>query len=124
MGTEEGSDDKRALSINTPFPYHPAGSKSVFAELWFHASNGSISPQCRDTAHEMTGDVAEIDNIGKDEKNDLKGDTLYLLATLIDPEGKTRCTDKVEVAWNKKEVKDEAERAAFLTLSCGFMEAG
>ena len=23
--TEDGSDDKRPLSINTPFPYHPAG---------------------------------------------------------------------------------------------------
>ena len=122
--TEEGSDDKRALSINTPFPYHPAGSKSVFGELWFHASDLSISPQCRDTSHEMIGDVAEIDNIGKDEKNELKGDTLVLIANLIDPEGKTRCTERVEIAWNKKEVKDDVERAAFLTMACGIMEAG
>ena len=29
--TEDGSEDKRALSINTPFPYHPAGA--YFATL-------------------------------------------------------------------------------------------
>ena len=27
--TEDGSDDKRPLSINTPFPYHPAGTLNV-----------------------------------------------------------------------------------------------
>ena len=55
----QGSD-KRALSINTPFPYHPAGSSALFAELWFHA--GNVSLECAEQQQQMVGAVAEVSN--------------------------------------------------------------
>ena len=37
--TEDGSEDKRALSINTPFPYHPAGKSSFLHDIILQAKN-------------------------------------------------------------------------------------
>ena len=124
--TEEGSDEKKALSINTPFPFHPAGSKSVFAELWFHTGNSSTSPDCLATKATMEDwDAATVDNLGKDEKGDVRGDTLVLVAVLLDPQGKTRCDHRLEVPWTKADgVREEGERAAFLTMACGPMDPG
>lgn len=124
--TEEGSQDKKALSINTPFPFHPAGSQAVFSELWFHSGNSSLGPACRSSAASMEGwSPIQVDNLGKDEKGEVVGDTLVVLADLVDPQGDTRCSERVEVGWSRKDgVREGEERAAFLTMSCGSMEAG
>ena len=121
---EEGSEDKKALSINTPFPFHPAGSRSVFAEMWFHTAENSLSRECQQASREMEGEVAVVENIGRNEANEVVGDTLYMVAKLVDPQGSVRCEQNVEVTWNKKEVRDEVERALLFTMSCGAMEAG
>jgi hypothetical protein len=124
--TEEGSQEKKALSINTPFPFHPAGAKAVFAELWFHTGNASVSPGCRATGAAMEGrHAATVDNLGRDEKGEVRGDTLVLLADLLDPAGAVRCSERLEVAWSRKDgVREGEERAAFLQLNCGPLEAG
>ena len=122
---EEGSDDNKALSFNTPFPYYPAGSKTVFAEMWFHASDSSINIKCKDSSKtEMNGEVAEIENIRRNERNEVEGDTLWMLAKLLDPDGNVRCEERVEVTWTKKDLRDEVERAVLFKLSCGVMQAG
>ena len=121
---EEGSDDKKALSINTPFPYYSAGSKSVFGEMWFHASESSINDKCKISQSEMIGEVAEIENIRRNERNVIEGDTLRLLAKLVDPHGSVRCHQSVEVTWDGKDLRDDVERAVLFTMSCGVMEAG
>ena len=66
-----------------------AGSKTVFGELWFHAGDKSVPPECRRTKHEMQGEVAEIENIVK-ENGDIRGDTLTMLAKLTDHTGSVR----------------------------------
>ena len=121
---EEGSDDKKALSINTPFPFHPAGSRTVFAELWFHTEETGLSRDCRAAGSEMEGELAVVENIGRNEAREVEGDTLHLLARLVDPQGSVRCEQSVEVSWTKKDVRDGVERAVLFTMSCGLMEAG
>ena len=88
--TEEGSEDQRPLSINTPFPYHPAGSRTVFGELWFHAGASSVSRQCEHTRHEMVGAVAEIENREGRGDSEVRGDTLHLIARMVDYTGTVR----------------------------------
>ena len=124
--TEEGSEEKKAHSINTPFPFHPAGGKTVFAELWLHTGEKSISPACKASMSGMDDwDPIEVNNLGKDEKGDATGDTLVVLAELIDPQGEVRCSQKLEVPWSKKYgVRDGEERAAFLSMTCGPLEPG
>ena len=124
--TEEGSEEKKAHSINTPFPFHPAGGKTVFAELWLHTGEKSISPACKASMSGMDDwDPIEVNNLGKDEKGDATGDTLVVLAELIDPQGEVRCSQKLEVPWSKKDgVRDGEERAAFLSMTCGPLEPG
>ena len=45
-----------------------------------------ISGECEKRSDEMKGDLAKIQNIRKNEKNEIIGDTLYMLGTLIDPQ--------------------------------------
>ena len=61
----------------------------MFGELWFHAGDKSLPPECRHTKHEMQGEVAEIENIVK-ENGDIRGDTLTMLAKLTDHTGSVR----------------------------------
>ena len=124
--TEEGSEEKKAHSINTPFPFHPAGGKAVFAELWLHTGEKSVNPACKASGSGMDEwDPIEVDNLGKDDKGEVTGDTLVVLAELIDPHGEVRCTQKLEVPWSKKDgVREGEERAAFLTMACGPLEPG
>ena len=77
----------------------------------------------------MTGDLATIANIGKNDKGEVTGDTLHLEAALVDPAGKTRCRHELEVQWDKDTVRndvngDKVERAHFVKMKCGKMEAG
>ena len=140
--TEEGSEDQRPLSINTPFPYHPAGSRTVFGELWFHAGASSVSRQCEHTRHEMVGAVAEIENREGRGDSEVRGDTLHLIARMVDYTGTVRyqtwalglqidtdivagrCEVPVEVTWHRKDLRDDEERAVMFSLACGPMEAG
>ena len=44
-----------------------------------------FSKECRESDQRMLGDLATIDNIRKNEKGSMVGDTLYLTAALTDP---------------------------------------
>ena len=66
----------------------------------------------------MTGDLATIANIVKNDQGEVTGDTLHLEAALVDPAGRTRCRHDLEVTWDKDTVRndvngDKVERAHF-----------
>ena len=62
----------------------------MFGELWFHAGDASVDEKCRDTEHEMVGTVAEIQNMLKEGDEEVRGDTLIMLARLVDQHGDVR----------------------------------
>ena len=64
------------------------GSKTIFGEMWFHAGPASVSQRCRDSEHEMVGEVAEIQNIV--QEGEVRGDTLHMVARMWDYQGKLR----------------------------------
>ena len=45
-----------------------------------------FSGECKKSSNEMKGDLAKIQNIRKNEKNEIVGDTLYMVGTLTDPQ--------------------------------------
>ena len=45
-----------------------------------------FSGECKKSSNEMKGDLAKIQNIRKNEKNEVVGDTLYMVGTLTDPQ--------------------------------------
>ena len=46
----------------------------------------NFSGECKKSSNEMKGDLAIIKNIRKNEKNEVVGDTLYMVGTLTDPQ--------------------------------------
>ena len=56
--------------------------------MWFHAGPASVSQRCRDSEHEMVGEVAEIQNIV--QEGEIRGDTLHMVARMWDYQGKLR----------------------------------
>ena len=56
--------------------------------MWFHSGPASVSQRCKDSQHEMAGEVAEIHNIV--QEGEVRGDTLQMVARMWDYEGKLR----------------------------------
>ncbi|XP_069183933.1 uncharacterized protein [Procambarus clarkii] len=118
-------EPKSALSINLPLPFAMPGVDTVFVELWFHAGERSLTPDCRKRTR-PTGTPMEFRNLNI---TGVTGDPLDVIVQLVDPRGNVRCEEHKTEYWDKDHIflngdGEMVEMASFFPISCGVMEHG
>ena len=77
---------RSAQSTNMPLPFAMPGTENVFVELWFHASDRSISEECK-KRKPLEGTPMMFQNLDIQE---VKADPLVMTVQVLDPYGNVR----------------------------------
>ena len=141
--------------------YFPEGAPTVFAELWFQTDMSVLGQECQNLEQKINGETIIFDNLGiyvvwiftwkqhiciifpilfsaaNETKYLTKGDSVLVLAQLIDPKGNIRVTQEKWLHWNNETIRyfpdpkdglnrtyHHGETSHTFALTVGYLESG
>ena len=142
-----------------PMNYFPEGAPTVFAELWFQTDMSVLGQECQNLEQKINGETIIFDNLGicsmnffvktahiifpilfsaaNETKYLTKGDSVLVLAQLIDPKGNIRVTQEKWLHWNNETIRyfpdpkdglnrtyHHGETSHTFALTVGYLESG
>jgi hypothetical protein len=134
---EDHTITQTPLSLNVPLNFFPEGATTVYAEMWLHTDLEILGKDCLDMNDQPRGEPIMVENLSTNGSNYLvNGDTVEVVAELVDPEGNVRVASEAAVEWNNHTIKYftdprdgqnrsfHGEYAHNFQLSAGYIEAG